>query len=64
MSTSAQCPRCGLQKLKHWPELTSDEKFLAERLPASAEYTIEERKKHHFCTRCWYEETTKQVRDA
>jgi len=44
-------------KTKDWPELNDDEKFLAARLPMSAEYTPEERKKHRYCTRCWYEET-------
>ncbi|HEY2866112.1 MAG TPA: hypothetical protein VGJ02_03405 [Pyrinomonadaceae bacterium] len=53
---STTCPRCGAIKLKHWSDLTDDEKFLAERLPASAEYSKDERKKHRFCTRCWYEE--------
>jgi hypothetical protein len=51
------CPRCGAAKLKPWTELSSDEKFLAERLPASAEFTPEERKKHRFCARCWFEDT-------
>ena len=49
------CPRCDSPKLKSWPELTEDEKFLADRLPMSAEYTPEQRKKHRFCTRCWFE---------
>ena len=51
------CPKCGSMKMKAWTELTDDEKFLVERLPMSAEYTPEERKKHRFCTRCWFEES-------
>jgi len=51
------CPRCGSIKMKDWTELTDEEKFLAERLPMSAEYTPKERKKHRYCTRCWHEET-------
>jgi hypothetical protein len=58
MSSSVECPRCGSPKLKPWSELTADEKFLAERLPASADYTIEERTKHRICTRCWFEQVT------
>ena len=50
------CPRCGSFTYKRWDELTDEEKFLAERLPASAEYSKEQRKAHHFCTRCWFEE--------
>jgi ribosomal protein S27AE len=49
------CPRCGAARLKGWPELSDEEKMLAERLPRSAEETLEERKRHRFCTRCWFE---------
>jgi len=49
------CLRCGSQKLKRWDELTSDEQFLVERLPASAAVSLEERKKHLFCPLCWNE---------
>ena len=41
--------------MKSWDELTGDERLLAERLPLSAEFTLGERKKHRFCTRCWFE---------
>ena len=51
---STACPRCG-HRLKTWSELSEDERMLAERLSASAEFPIETRKKHRFCTRCWYE---------
>jgi len=43
--------------MKQWSELTREEEMLAERLPASKEFTPAERKKHRFCTRCWFEET-------
>ena len=49
------CPRCTLPGMKTWDQLTEEEQFLALRLPASADFTPEERKKHRFCTRCWYE---------
>ncbi len=42
--------------MKSWPELTDDEKLLVKSLPPSAEFTLQERKKHRFCTRCWFEE--------
>ena len=58
------CPRCGAGKLISWKDLSDDEKFLAERLPASAEYTPAERKKHRFCTRCWNEEAMDEHRLA
>jgi len=50
--------------MNNWSDLSDDEKLLAERLPTSAEYSREERKKHRFCTRCWYEETGKLPRTA
>jgi hypothetical protein len=42
--------------MKSWGELTDEERMLAEKLPLSAEYAPETRKKHRFCTRCWFEE--------
>ena len=50
------CPRCRNRKMKSWTDLTGEEKFLAERLPMSFEFSAEERKKHRFCPRCWFEE--------
>jgi len=52
---SQTCPKCGASKLKKWPKLSEEEKMLADRFPASAKYTAAERKKHVFCTRCWFE---------
>lgn len=49
------CPRCHERKMKRWTDLSGEEKFLAERLPMSAEFSAEERKKHLFCSRCWLE---------
>lgn len=45
--------------MRLWEDLTDDENFVAKRLPASAEFTLEERKKHRFCTRCWFEDDEK-----
>jgi hypothetical protein len=42
-------------RLKRWDELERDEKIAAERLPGSAHFSKDERKKHRFCTRCWFE---------
>lgn len=50
------CPRCGAQKMKTWEELTDEQKFLVERLALSGDFTLAERKKHRFCTKCFYEE--------
>jgi len=55
MASDDICPRCGSAKFRSWDELDRDEQIVAERLPASAEFTIQERKKHRFCTRCWFE---------
>jgi ribosomal protein S27AE len=50
------CPRCGKPGLKDWKDLDAEEKMAAARMPASSEFSVEERKKHRFCIRCWYEE--------
>jgi len=52
--TRGTCPRCDTP-LKSWSDLTEDEQTLAKSLPASADFTLEARKKHRFCTRCWFE---------
>jgi hypothetical protein len=49
------CPRCRATRLRTWEELSSDEKFVAERLPRSAELLFEKRETHLFCPRCWFE---------
>jgi len=43
--------------MKAWAELSDEQKMLVERLPLSAEFTLSQRKKHRFCTRCWFEES-------
>ncbi len=50
------CPKCHHPKMKTWAELTDEQKFLAERLPSSAEFSRKQRKKHRFCERCWFED--------
>lgn len=51
------CPRCDSPKMRSWDELSDDEKYLVERLPLFADVPLHQRKKHRFCTRCWFEET-------
>lgn len=51
-----KCPKCGYKKLKTWDELSSDEKMVLKVQPA--EIPLEQRKKHRFCVRCWFEEGT------
>jgi hypothetical protein len=50
------CPECGSPKIKAWNELTDDEKFMVERLPGAGEFSSEERRRHRFCVRCFYED--------
>lgn len=49
------CPRCQTGRLKNWTELTSDEKFVAERLPQTEDGLLKERRTHLFCALCWFE---------
>ncbi|HMQ05081.1 MAG TPA: hypothetical protein PKD26_14270 [Pyrinomonadaceae bacterium] len=60
----AECPKCGGSRIREWNDLTDDQRMLAERLPASAEFTPAERKKHRFCTRCWFEFTEREGASA
>jgi ribosomal protein S27AE len=51
-----RCPRCGEGRLRSWHELSDEEREVVRRLPASADYTQDERTaKHRWCTRCWQE---------
>lgn len=51
------CPNCGSAKIKDWKDLDEDQKFLVERLPLNTEFSKEQRKKHRFCVRCFFEIT-------
>ena len=54
-----RCPRCELAELRGWDALNDEEREVVKRLPASADYSLPERKvRHRWCTRCWYEETS------
>ncbi len=56
------CPKCHSPKMKSWEELNFEQKFLVEKLPRNTEFTKEQRKKHRFCERCWFEEIEKQIK--
>lgn len=47
------CPRCDAPRLKSWGELNDEEKDMIERLGIMRSGR-EERKKHRYCTRCWF----------
>ncbi len=51
------CPQCQYPMMKSWEELNDEQKFLVERLPMSADLSLEQRKKNLFCPRCWFEQT-------
>lgn len=56
MEPGNQCPRCGAGLLRGWSELNDEEREVVKRLPASVEFSLDERKAlHRWCTRCWYE---------
>jgi hypothetical protein len=64
MSVNNKCLRCDQPGLKTWDELTDEEREVVKRLPASADYTIEERKRsHRWCTRCWNEVVGQDLQD-
>jgi len=56
------CPRCSSPKIKIWNDLSDEQKMLVERLPMSAEFTLDERKRHRFCERCWFEDVREESR--
>lgn len=60
LSEDKICPRCHSPKLKCWDELTDEQQFLVKRLPLSAKYTPEQRKKHRFCVQCFFEQTDEE----
>ncbi len=62
-SLTNRCKRCGEGRLRSWQELTEEEREVVKRLPASADYTLDERcRLHRWCTRCWNEATAQEER--
>ena len=63
MSVNNKCPKCDKTGLKSWEQLDDEEREVVKRLPASAQYSLEERKAlHRWCTRCWQENLTTDER--
>ena len=59
------CPKCGGVKFKRWGELNQEQRFIVQRLPASAEIPFSDRKEHStWCMRCFYEIVPKFDRDS
>ncbi len=53
-----RCPRCHEGFLRAWYELSAEERKVVKRLPASADFSLDERAtRHRWCSRCWYEQT-------
>jgi hypothetical protein len=51
--------------LRAWRELDEEQREVVRRLPASADFTIEERAaRRRWCVRCWHEETHSAAQDA
>ena len=50
--------------MKDWEDLDEDQKFLVERLPKNTEFSTEERKKHRFCVRCWFEDINEEEKSV
>jgi len=60
-----RCPRCDAPRLHAWTELDEEEREVVRRLPASADFSIEERAaQHRWCVRCWHEVTGGEHREA
>lgn len=58
MESRNRCPRCAAERLRTWNELSDEEREVVRRLPAAADYSLEERKSmRRWCNRCWYEES-------
>lgn len=59
MDPGKKCARCGVGRLKSWGELSDEEREVVKRLPASADYSLDERaQRHRWCPNCWHEETS------
>jgi hypothetical protein len=63
MATSETlCPRCGIGRLKRWSDLTLEEQMVAHKLPHSANFAHDERTRlHRWCTKCWYEDDSRET---
>ena len=65
MEPERQCRRCETGRLRGWSEINDEEQEVAKRLPASKDYSIEERAaRHRWCTRCWYEDSGREPQNT
>ena len=65
MTIEKECPRCGAKETRGWSDLNEEDREIVKRLPASADYSAGERSaRHRWCTRCWYEDTGHESREA
>ena len=56
-SLADKCNRCGEGRMRSWQEMTEEEREVVKRLPANADYSMDERRtRHRWCTRCWHEQ--------
>jgi len=56
MNSGNRCPRCE-GRLRTWSELSDEDREMVKRLPAAADYSLDERQaRHRWCTRCWFED--------
>lgn len=53
----SSCPKCGSNRRKNWYELDTEELLLVKKLPRNTDFSIEQRKQHQFCVKCWHEFT-------
>lgn len=53
------CPRCDYPIMKAWDDLSDDDRFVVERIPGPHDVLPEQRKKHRFCKRCFFEDIGK-----
>jgi len=64
ISDSSRCPKCHGLNVKSWADLKDDEQEIVKRLPAAG-YSLSERQaRHRWCTRCWFESTGNEARQA
>jgi hypothetical protein len=57
-SSPDTCPRCRAARLRRWDELTGEEREVVRRLPASADFALDERARNsRWCRLCWFEES-------
>ena len=54
-----KCQKCDYKSVKTWDELSEEEKMVVK--SKYSDFSLEQRKKHRFCVRCWFEEMDKEI---